>query len=147
MISTNSLFLGKNYKLSAIVDALRKPLAHSLVKTKPETLLGVNYSQSCTLALPPCPKCGTARITEDQKFCMNCGHELRSASIYLELLKAPVDKLSIPARKVAALSAAGFQTVGQLLSDENQRFRRPGSSIGPFWAKRILTVAEEFVSV
>ena len=147
MISNNSLFLGKNYKLSAVVDALKKPLAHALVKTKPETLLGTNYSQSCTLALPPCPKCGTARITEDQKFCMNCGHELRSASIYLELLKAPVSKLSIPPRKVEALTAAGILTVGQLLADENQRFRRPGSSIGPVWAKRILTAAEEFVSV
>ena len=147
MISSNSLFLGKNYRLNAVVEALKKPLAHALVKTIPDTLLGTNYSQSCTLALPPCPKCGTARIAEDQKFCMNCGHELRSASIYLELLKAPVGKLSIPPRKVEALIKAGFQTVGQLLSDENQRFRRPGSSIGPVWAKRIITVAEEFVSV
>lgn len=147
MISTNSLFLGKNYKLGAVVDSLKKPLAHALVKTKPDTLLGANYSQGCTLALPPCPNCSTARIAEDQKFCMNCGQELRSASIYLELLKAPVEKLPIPPRKVTALRAAGFQSVGQVLSDENQKFRRPGSSIGPVWAKRILTVAEEFVSV
>ena len=147
VIATNSLFLGKSYKQSDIVLALRKPTAHALVKTKPETLLGKNYSASCTLALPPCPVCGTARMTEDQKFCMSCGNELRSASVYLELLKAPVTKLPIPTRKMTALASSGFHTVGQLLSDENHKFRRPGSGIGPIWARRILNVAEEFVSV
>lgn len=147
VISTNALFLGKSYKQSEIVVALRKPTAHALVKTKPETLLGKNYSARCTLALPPCPACGTARMTEDQKFCMSCGNELRSASVYLELLKAPVTKLPIPAKKMTALTSNGFNSVGQLLSDENHNFRRPGSGIGPFWARRILNVAEEFVSV
>ncbi|WP_447772352.1 hypothetical protein [Variovorax boronicumulans] len=147
IVSTNALFLGKNYKIGAISAALRKPLAHALIKTKPDTLLGKNYAATCTLALPSCPSCGSARMTEQQKFCMNCGEELRSASVYLELLKAPVKKLSIPPRKVEALESAGIATVGQLLSDENHRFRKPGSSIGPVWTKRILNVAEEFVSV
>jgi hypothetical protein len=78
---------------------------------------------------------------------MNCGQELRSASVYLELLKASVEKLSLPQKKIAALKSAGFASVGQLLSDENRRFRKPGSGIGPIWTKRILNVAEEFVSV
>lgn len=147
VISMKSLFLGKNFKNADIVDSLRKPSAHALVKTKPETLLGKNYSSSCVLALPPCPVCQSARISEDQKFCMSCGNELRSASVYLELLKAPVAKLPIPALKAEALHAAGISTVGQLLSDEEHRFRRPGSGIGPRWTHRILTVAEEFVSV
>lgn len=147
VISTNALFLGKNYKIGAISTALKKPLAHALVKSKPETLLGKEYINGCTLALPPCPKCATARLTEHQKFCMNCGEELRSASIYLELLKAPVEKLPLPARKIEALKAAGLNTVGQLLADENHRFRKPGSSIGPTWTKLIVNVAEEFVSV
>lgn len=147
IIATNSLSLGKNYKLSDVVVALKKPSAHSLIKTKPVTLLGANYSNGCVLALPACPKCGTSRVVEEQKFCMNCGHELRSASIYLELLKAPVSKLPIPDRKRAALFAAGFATVGQLLSDERHKFKRPGSSIGAVWARRIINVAEEFVSV
>jgi hypothetical protein len=146
-ISTNALFLGKTYKLADIVSALKRPSAHALVKTKPDTLLGKNYTAHCTLALPPCPSCGVARIAEDQKFCMSCGRELRSASVYLELFKAPVTKLPLPIRKVEALASSGFATVGQLLTDENHKFRRPGSSIGPVWARRILTVAEEFVSV
>lgn len=147
LVSENSLSLGQSYKLADIVDSLRRPNAHSLVKTKVQSLLGADFLHDCTLALPPCPKCNTQRVSEEQKFCMNCGNELRAASIYLELLKAPVSKLPLPAKKIKALEAAGITTVQELLSDEMQRFRRQGSFIGPYWAKRIITAAEEYVSV
>lgn len=147
LVDANGLALGKNYKLADVVTSLRRPLAHSLVKAKPESLLGENYASHCTLALPPCPKCGTPRISEGQKFCMNCGNELRSASLYAELLQAPITLLPIPDRKKVALHASNITTVQQILSDESQRFRRPGSSIGPIWARRIVTVAEEYISV
>lgn len=147
VIAGNALSLGKAYRLASITDALKQPSAHALVKAKPESLLGKGYSERCALALPPCPSCGTARLSEQQKFCMNCGKELRAASVYLELLKAPVSRLPLPSRKVAALQEVGLQSIGQLLSDEKHRFRKPGSSIGPIWTKRILNVAEEFVSV
>lgn len=147
LIDANGLALGKNYKLSDVVASLRRPLAHSLVKTKPESLLGTKYANNCTLALPPCPRCGTPRLSEEQKFCMNCGNELRSASLYAELLRAPITLLPIPDRKKEALQASNITTVQQILSDESQRFRKPGSSIGPIWARRIVTVAEEYISV
>jgi hypothetical protein len=147
LISANGLALGKTYKLSDVVASLRRPPAHSLVKTKPQSLLGINYASGCTLALPPCPKCGTPRLSEDQKFCMNCGQELRAASLYAELLRAPITLLPIPDRKKAALQASNITSVQQILSDESQRFRKPGSSIGPIWARRIVTVAEEYISV
>lgn len=147
IIGSNSLSLGKSYKLNDIVTALEKPNAHSLVKTKAETLLGEKFETECVLALPPCPQCGAVRHTEEQKFCMSCGKELHTASVYHDLLKASVNRLPLPPRKIDALKSQGFLTVGQLLSDENQSFRRPGSSIGPVWAKRILTAAEEWVSV
>ena len=147
VISSNTLFLGKSYKLSDVVDSLKKPLASALIRTKPGTLLGPNYAASCVLALPPCPDCNTARLGEDQKFCMHCGFELRSASLYLELLKSSVSKLSLPQRKIDALKEAGVSTIGQLLTDENYEFKKSGSSIGPIWARRIINLAEEFVSV
>ena len=147
LIDANGLALGKNYKLADVVVSLRRPPAHSLVKTKPESLLGLNYASNCTLALPPCPTCGTPRLSEEQKFCMNCGNELRSASLFAELLQAHIDLLPIPDRKKVALRASNITTVQQILSDESQRFRRPGSSIGPIWARRIVTVAEEYISV
>lgn len=147
IVDGNYLALGKSFKIGDIAGALRAPNAHALVKSKVATLLGSDYLSRCTLALPPCPRCNKERLAEDQKFCMNCGYELTTASVYAELLKASIEKLPIPARKVQALKEAGFLTVGQLLSDETQKFRKPGSSIGPVWARRIVTVAEEYVSV
>lgn len=147
LVGGNALSLGRSYKVSDIVDALVTPNAHALVKTKAETLLGKGFEAGCVLALPPCPQCGTNRLSEDQKFCMNCGKELRAASVYHDLLEADVARLPLPGRKVDALKEQGFLKVRQLLSDETQSFRRPGSSIGPVWAKRIMTAAEEWVSV
>jgi ABC-type molybdenum transport system ATPase subunit/photorepair protein PhrA len=147
VISGNALSLGKSYKLAEISRALRRPNAHALVKTRAQTMMGSNFLDGCTLALPPCPQCGTQRVSEDQKFCMSCGKELRAASVYLELLKAPVSKLPLPQKKISALNNSGITLIQQLLSDETQSFRKPGSFIGPVWAKRILTAAEEFVSV
>lgn len=147
LISGNALYLGKNYKIEQIVKALHLPKAHVLVKARAQTLLGANFLQNCTLALPPCPRCGTQRVSEDQKFCMSCGNELRAASVYLELLKADVSKLPLPPKKIQALQNGGVYKVQQILTDEKQRFRKPGTWIGPVWAKRITTVAEEFVSV
>lgn len=147
LIDSNALYLGRNYRVSDIVAALESPSAHALVKTKAETLLGVNFAEECVLALPPCPVCDTKRISEDQKFCMNCGHELRAASVYHDLLEADIDSLPLPKRKIEALKEQGFVKVRQLLSDENQSFRKPGSSIGLVWSKRIVTAAEEWVSV
>lgn len=147
LVDANSLALGKAYRVSDLVASLRRPLAHSLVKTRAESLLGEGYASECTLALPPCPKCQTPRLNEEQKFCMNCGTELRAASLYKELQAASVTSLPIPARKKQALIDCGVKTVQQVLSDESQRFRKPGTSIGPIWARRIVTVAEEYISV
>lgn len=147
LIGGNALSLGRSYKVSDVVQALLAPNAHALVKTKAETLLGKGFENGCVLALPPCPSCGTNRLSEEQKFCMSCGQELHAASVYHDLLEADVGRLPLPPRKVEALREQGFLTVRQLLSDETQSFRRPGSSIGPVWAKRIMTAAEEWVSV
>jgi hypothetical protein len=146
LIEQNALSLGKSYRVADLVEALRSPSAHSLVKTKAQTLLGSGFEGQCTLAMPPCPKCGTKRLSEEQKFCMNCGFELKMASVYQDLLSADISKLPLPQRKIEALSGMGFHTVKQLLSDETQSYRQPGTSIGGVWAKKILAAAEEWVS-
>lgn len=147
LISSNALSLGRSFRLTDVAESLKKPSAHSLVKTKAETLLGSNFVSRCVLALPPCARCQTPRMTEEQRFCMNCGNELSSASVYFELLAKPVDVLPLPAKKIAALKAADIASIQQLLADDQHQFRKPGSHIGPIWARRIRTVAEEFISV
>jgi len=79
---------------------------------------------------------------------MNCGRELANVSVYNELLKAPIDKLAIPRAKVEAIKDnTAIRTIQDLITDDEQSLRQPGSYIGPVWSKRIKTVAEEFLSV
>lgn len=148
LIATNSLSLGSAYKLTDLISAIGTRSAHALVKIKPETLIGKNYSKRCVLALPPCSSCGTERAAEEQRFCMNCGAELANASIYLDLLKTKIDQLPLPKAKIEAIKThTSIRTIQDLITDDEQSLRRPGSYIGPVWSKRIKTIAEEFLSV
>lgn len=148
LISSTSLSLGRAYRVTDLVDALQSRSAHALVKVKAETLLGKGYESRCVLALPPCAKCSTPRQSENQRFCMHCGAELQNASVYAELLKAPIDSLPLPRAKIAAIKQhTAIRTVQDLITDDEQSLRKPGSYIGPAWSKRIKTVAEEFLSV
>lgn len=148
LISSTSLSLGRAYRVADIVEALEVPSAHALVKVKVETLLGKGYLAKCVLALPPCSTCGTARQFENQRFCMQCGAELQNASVYSELLKASIDSLPLPRAKIDAIKRhTAIRTVQDLIADDEQVLRQPGSYIGPVWSKRIKTVAEEFLSV
>ncbi|CAE6887855.1 ATP-binding protein [Paraburkholderia domus] len=148
LVATTSLALGRSYKVSDLIDSLESRSAHALVKIKVETLLGRDYSERCILALPPCENCGTARATENQRFCMHCGFELANASVYNELLKAPIEKLPLPKAKIDAIKQnTSIRNIQDLITDDEQSLRRQGSYIGPIWSKRIKTVAEEFLSV
>ncbi|AEF89923.1 hypothetical protein DelCs14_2913 [Delftia sp. Cs1-4] len=148
LIASTSLSLGRAYKITDIVDALEVQSAHALIKVKAETLLGKGYESQCVLAIPPCTKCGTPRQIENQRFCMHCGSELQTASVYSELLKAAIDNLPLPRAKIEAIKRhTAIRTVQDLIADDEQSLRRPGSYIGPIWSKRIKTVAEEFLSV
>lgn len=148
LIATTSLALGRSYKISDLIDSLQNRTAHALVKVKVETLIGKDYAERCILALPPCAKCGTPRVSENQRFCMHCGAELANASVYSELLKAPIDKLPLPQAKIEAIKLnTSIRSIQDLITDDEQSLRRQGSYIGPVWSKRIKTVAEEFLSV
>lgn len=148
IISENALSLGKSYPLSTLIEALTSRDAHAFARTKGSMLLGENFEERCKLDLPPCKKCKTPRISEEQHFCMKCGTELTNASVYEELLRAPIDQLPLTQNKIDGIKKhTGIRTVQDvLLDDEAQEIRRI-PYVGPFWAMRIRTVAEEFVSV
>ncbi|SDC19539.1 hypothetical protein SAMN05216345_101881 [Cupriavidus sp. YR651] len=148
LISSTSLALGRSYRIADLSGSLQSRSAHALVKIKAETLLGKDYSKRCVLALPPCANCGTPRAAENQRFCMHCGAELANASVYTELLKAPIDRLPLPQAKIDAIKQhTNIRTVQDLITDDEQTLRKQGSYIGPIWSQRIKNVAEEFVSV
>lgn len=96
-------------------------------------------------ALPPCPKCGKPRLVADARFCSYCGAELMEASVYLELLNAPVSALPMPEKKIKALEEQGITTIKDILLDTEGKRILKARSVGTRWAGRIRKMAEEFI--
>jgi hypothetical protein len=138
VIQENALSLGRSVATASIIDALRAR----------DALLGENFAERCTLDLAPCQACGTPRISEEAQFCMKCGRPLSEASIYEELLKAPIDRLPLTPKKLEGLKQhSAVRNVGDILLDDESRQIRQVPYVGPIWAERIHRYAEEYVSV
>jgi hypothetical protein len=148
MIKENGFNLGKAWAVKDILTSLSARDAHAFARGKGTTLLGERFADRCRLELPPCSKCGAARIAEEQRFCMNCGSELEDASIYEELLQAPLERLPLTPKKAEGIRHhTKLRTVQDILLDDEAQQLRKVPYIGPVWASRIRNYAEEFVSV
>jgi hypothetical protein len=148
LIEKNALSLGRNYPLSMYITTLTKRELQNFLQRSGTRLLGNDFQTKCILDLAPCQNCGAPRAYEEAKFCVECGEQLSTVSIYEELLKGSIDKLPLPNKKIAQLKKhSSIKTVQDILiDDENQKIRKI-KGIGPVWASRIRNAAEEFVSV
>ena len=148
ILDANALSLGKSFSIADAIQALTKRDAHAFVRSTPSRLLGSDFADRCTLDLAPCQYCGAPRISEEAKFCMKCGRELSDASIYEELLKAPIQKLPLTKNKLdGLLQHTSIRTINDILLDEENYQIRSVPHVGPIWSARIRRYAEEFVSV
>lgn len=148
VIDGNALSLGRSVAVSTVIDVLRTRDAHAFMRSRGTTLLGRDFTERCTLDLAPCQACGTPRVSEEAQFCMKCGRPLTEASIYEELLKAPIDRLPLTPKKLAGLKEhSALRTVGDILLDDESREIRQVPYVGAVWSARIHRYAEEYVSV
>ena len=147
VIDANALSLGRSPSTRDVIASLTQRPTAGLVRTRAESLLGSDYLSRCTLNLTPCTNCGAARASEDAQYCMRCGKPLTEKSVYAEILRRPVSDLPIPLKKKQALEQTQLRTIQDVLLDQEFRELLRGRRIGPVWAKRILSTAEEFVSV
>lgn len=148
VVQENALALGRSSSTVAIVDALRTRDAHAFMRSQGRTLLGRDFRDRCTLDLAPCQSCGTPRVSDEAQFCMKCGRPLTEASVYEELLKAPIERLPLTPKKLEGLKThTSIRTIGDILLDDESRQLRSVPYVGPIWAARIHNYADEFVSV
>jgi ABC-type arginine transport system ATPase subunit len=148
IVSQNALVLGRNPSIKTVNDELLARDSQAIVRLRSASILTNEELAACTLSLLPCGNCGTPRAFPEQRFCMNCGAELRDGSVYLDLLRTPIDDLPLPRAKIDGISGhTSLKTVHDILMDDEAQELRRVPRIGPVWSKRIRTVAEEFVSV
>lgn len=148
VISENALSLGRSYTVTSVIQSLRDLASQAMIRSSAETLLGQDYKSHCRIDLAPCPKCRAPRMFEEAKFCMQCGTPLAEVSIYEQLLEASIEDLPLTTNKIASiLEHTPLRTVQDILLDEDNQTIRGVPRIGPIWAGRIRTAAEEYVSV
>ena len=68
--------------IKQVLDGIRcKSTKHPLRKSL-DSIVGSNLLASLDLALPKCAHCGTRRLTDNQRFCHHCSHQLVDASTF-----------------------------------------------------------------
>lgn len=148
LISENALGLGRNPSADSIRRGMQRRGADDFVRRKSEAVFDSEMSQRCKLNLTPCFKCQTPRISDDAQFCFKCGSPLTEQSVYIDLLQAPIDRLHLTTRKLERIEAhSSLKSVQDVLLDDRNQQLLSVPYIGPVWAARIRTRADEFVSL
>jgi hypothetical protein len=86
----------KGFNPKDILDFIQKKTDKRPVRKQLKTMLDANKIINIRLNLPPCSKCGTERLSEEQKFCHNCGNPLVGHSAFEASLKIKIEDLPIP---------------------------------------------------
>lgn len=150
----NSAIIDRNvFYSSRSINALNYVLAfeaksgHVYPRVTTETIFGFSsreISSMFELSLPPCTKCKTPRINEDAKFCINCGTELTSISVFEEIVNQDIGVLPLTPRRIAAIKEnSDIRSIKDILMDHDRRRLRSVPRIGKIWAARIARYAEE----
>lgn len=148
LIADNSLALGRNPSAHGLNRALGRQSADDFVRRQPDRLLTPERAERCRLNLSPCPRCGSARVSDDAVFCYRCGAPLTEQSVYLELLSSPIERLNLPPLKVERiLERTPIKTVQDVLLDDGGARLRTVPSIGRTWSARIRGRANEYVTL
>jgi hypothetical protein len=126
---------------------MRLESAKHPVRRTVDKLLDKNQIKNIKLDLPPCSHCGTLRLSENQKFCHQCGHQLVEKSRFEECMKISIDDLPIPGwQKEQLRKQTSLKTIEDIISLSD-----PGSElqkikwVGPIRSKKIVEIVKKYV--
>lgn len=78
--------------LKSSAEALRQKRAKHPVRRKLERYVDdPSVIQNLDFALPPCPVCAAPRVSDSQRFCVNCGSQLVAVSTFENCLSVPIE--------------------------------------------------------
>jgi hypothetical protein len=146
--AAGALRFGQNPTLEQRATALVKTSrTGSYKRVGSEGILTQKHADACQLVVANCANCGTPRAMENARFCSACGSELVDASRFEELMATSIDELSLTSKKLQALHAQGMHKIEDLIVDRGMTEISKAQRVGPVWARRIYSLAEEFVGV
>ena len=147
LVSANALFGEKAISQTKYSEVFRRR-PNTFPRVTPKTLLdNMDVSDALPLSLPPCQSCRTPRVSEAAKFCLNCGSPLTVMSVFETLIANDIAELPLTEPRVQSIKKnSTIRTVKDILLDHEHRQLRSVPRIGPAWAKRIHSYAEEYLA-
>lgn len=80
--------------LRSTAEALRRKRAKHPVRRKLEKYVyDASLIKQLDFALPPCPSCAAPRVSDEQRFCTNCGAQLVAVSTFDNCLSVPIEEV------------------------------------------------------
>lgn len=148
LITENAIVNSRTKSVERFVDTFRGQRHQAWPRIATERLVRPDdYATAFPLSLPVCQNCGEPRVSENAKFCSNCGAELQSASIYYALVNQEISVLPVTKKRALTIKKhSKLRTIKDLLMDESREQLRGVPQIGPKWAERIMRYAEEYVA-
>jgi hypothetical protein len=104
-----------------LVAIRHRPTKHPLRKSL-ASIMGEDFVNSLNLALPRCAYCHVQRMTDNQRFCHNCGQQLVDVSAFNQCLDTPitgVPGLTEWQRSQIAENLPFFQTIRDYLAKQD----------------------------
>ncbi|MDQ8189254.1 hypothetical protein [Roseibacillus persicicus] len=148
LVDTNCLFGRKAVNAEDYVFALNHQRSHSFTRVGVDKLLdNIPARLALALALPDCETCGASRSSEEAKFCSNCGTPVSPSSVFNSLVSQPISKLPLTHHRVKTIrDGSSIRTIKDIFLDIDRTTLRGVHMIGPYWADRIHSYAEEYIS-
>ena len=141
-------FIGKqNISVGELALSLQKRSSQEFKRTTADNLVGSSdYGTVFTFSLPNCPKCDTPRASENAKFCLECGAQLKSASLYQGLINNDIAELQLTKSRIQNIkNESSIRTIKDILMDNGGVELRKVNMIGEIWAQRIMALTEEYL--
>lgn len=147
LIKKRAFSSGRGFNAEDIVKFIQRESAKHPLRRTIDNLLDKNQIEKIKLDLPPCSYCGTLRLSEDQKFCHNCGHQLVEKSRFKECMKISIDDLPLTEwQKERLKEETPLKTIEDIISHSE-----PGSELKKIKyvadkrAEKIITIVKRFV--
>lgn len=119
LIENRTFSKGRGFSASETLANLKAKSSKHPLRRKVGTVLIKSDIEKLKLNLPPCQHCSTRRLTEDQKFCHNCGNQLINKSSFEQCMNMLITELPLSEWQKEKLSGISINTIGDFIALPN----------------------------